>query len=252
MLAFMDEEFRPDPRRESHPNSGANASSSAGLNNRNAGADHTPDEGDERRKGLLDAEIACISMEVLELIGLPAASLSAGGHVLALNQLFHALIPSLILIRNGRLILKDRSADPLLRQLTDDAAASEKRSISSIPIGATDKVGHVIHLVPACLHPLGLRASIRWICLAEAIVPKAVPEPVLLQKLFHLTAAEARVAHAVARGETVNVLADKLGLSRETIRAQLKTVFLKTGVRRQADLIALLASGIWSRSTPIS
>ena len=249
MLAFMDEEFRPDPRREARPNLGATVSSSAELNNGNARASHTPDEGHERRQGPLDADIASICVEVLELIGLPAASLSVGGNVLALNHLFNALIPSLILVRNGRLSLRDRSTDALLRQLTEGPPAPQERSISSIPLaGSADRVGHIIHLVPACLHPLGLQARIGWICLAEPIVPKTVPEPVLLQELFHLTTAEARVAHAIARGQTVNQLADKLGLSRETIRAQLKTVFIKTGVRRQADLIALLSSGIWNRS----
>lgn len=249
MLASTDDDFRREPRRGTYSDPGATAFSSAGLNNRNVGSGHTPDEGEERKKGSLAADIACISVEILELIGLPAASLSVGGDVLALNRLFNALIPSLILVRNGRLMLRDRPADALLGQLMDASPSNKGRSISSIAVvGSGGTVSHIVHLVPACLAPSGLVTGIGWICLAVAIVPKTVPEPELLQRLFHLTPAEARVAHAVASGDTVNALADKLGLSRETIRAQLKTVFVKTGVRRQADLIALLASGICNRS----
>ena len=51
---------------------------------------------------------------------------------------------------------------------------------------------------------------------------------------------EARVARAIIVGQTVESFSSSLGVSRETVRAQLKSVFAKTGVQRQAELVALL------------
>jgi DNA-binding CsgD family transcriptional regulator len=44
----------------------------------------------------------------------------------------------------------------------------------------------------------------------------------------------------LAEGLTVSQASDRLGLSRETIRHRLKTVFQKTDTHRQAELVALL------------
>jgi DNA-binding CsgD family transcriptional regulator len=52
--------------------------------------------------------------------------------------------------------------------------------------------------------------------------------------------AEARVARGIAERQTVEAIADSFGISRETVRAQLRAVRAKTGLARQADLAALL------------
>ena len=53
-----------------------------------------------------------------------------------------------------------------------------------------------------------------------------------------LTPAEARVACAVAEGRDLKSLAERESVSVETVRAQLKAVFRKTGTRRQNELAA--------------
>jgi DNA-binding CsgD family transcriptional regulator len=68
----------------------------------------------------------------------------------------------------------------------------------------------------------------------------------VIRDLFDLTPAEARVAHGIAAGKTVNDLAGEAGLALGTIRQQLKSVFSKTGVSRQADLVALLVGSTLS------
>ncbi len=50
--------------------------------------------------------------------------------------------------------------------------------------------------------------------------------------------AEARVACAVAEGRDLKSLAERESVSVETVRAQLKAVFRKTGTRRQNELAA--------------
>ena len=45
----------------------------------------------------------------------------------------------------------------------------------------------------------------------------------------------------------LETIADELRVSKETARSQLKSVFQKTGVRRQAELVGLLASFLNAR-----
>lgn len=62
----------------------------------------------------------------------------------------------------------------------------------------------------------------------------------VLQDLFGLTAAEARIANLLAAGHSMKRIADELELTYETIRSVIKHVFMKTGARRQAELVALI------------
>lgn len=63
-----------------------------------------------------------------------------------------------------------------------------------------------------------------------------------LMQAYGLTAAEARVAQAVAAGVTPSEQAAAQALSLNTVKTHLKAVFAKTGCRRQSDLVRLLAA----------
>ena len=62
-----------------------------------------------------------------------------------------------------------------------------------------------------------------------------------LRERFGLTHAEARVAVRVGRGDAPKHVAAELAVSYYTVRAQLREIFAKTGVRRQAQLAELVA-----------
>lgn len=65
-----------------------------------------------------------------------------------------------------------------------------------------------------------------------------------LAQLFGFSPAEANLASELARGASIDEASATLGVSRNTARTQLKSIFLKTGLNRQSDLIrALLNSG---------
>lgn len=59
---------------------------------------------------------------------------------------------------------------------------------------------------------------------------------------FNLTKAESSLAAGLAEGRTLQSLAEERQVSLNTVRSQLKAVFAKTNTRRQAELVALLAS----------
>lgn len=68
-------------------------------------------------------------------------------------------------------------------------------------------------------------------------------EPIdLLRSHFGLTPAEARLALQLVAGETLRSAAAKLGISYETVRTHLKTIFNKTGTCRQAELVVVLVA----------
>lgn len=74
--------------------------------------------------------------------------------------------------------------------------------------------------------------------------------PETLTQLYGLTSAEARLAVGLARGAELSELSSTWHVSRETLRTQLKAVFAKTGVRRQSELVRLLAGAPWKLTHP--
>ena len=64
--------------------------------------------------------------------------------------------------------------------------------------------------------------------------------PNLWIQQYGLTLAEAQVASALAQGETVASIAKRRRVSVTTVRTQVRGIFHKTNVSRQADLIRLL------------
>jgi DNA-binding CsgD family transcriptional regulator len=61
--------------------------------------------------------------------------------------------------------------------------------------------------------------------------------------LYALTEAEARVMALLALGATVHCIAAEHGVRVSTVRAQVRTIFQKTGVNRQTDLVRLALTG---------
>jgi DNA-binding CsgD family transcriptional regulator len=73
-----------------------------------------------------------------------------------------------------------------------------------------------------------------------AVAHPEIASAQVIQGLFDLSPAEARVARGIAAGKTVDDLANEVGLAVATVRSQLKSVFNKTGVSRQAELVGIL------------
>lgn len=72
--------------------------------------------------------------------------------------------------------------------------------------------------------------------------PEKSTDPQALRDLLGLTVAEARLTAVLAQGHSLVEAARRLGIAHNTAKVQLRAVFAKTGVNRQAQLVALLAS----------
>jgi DNA-binding CsgD family transcriptional regulator len=81
---------------------------------------------------------------------------------------------------------------------------------------------------------------------AVLIEPKQRPAGLSDEKLrndFGLTQAEIRVVRALVSGGSVAGLAAETSRSRETIRSQVRSVYMKTGARKQVELLRLIQFG---------
>ncbi|AVF02689.1 MULTISPECIES: response regulator [Devosia] len=70
----------------------------------------------------------------------------------------------------------------------------------------------------------------------------------VLSDLFGLTPTEAEVARALAGGRRTDEIARDLAISATTVAFHLRNLFGKTGTHRQADLVALILTGLASIS----
>ncbi len=65
-------------------------------------------------------------------------------------------------------------------------------------------------------------------------------DPAVIGKVFQLTPAEAEVATGLAEGLSIEEIAAARGVTLETVRAQIRSVYGKTDVRSRADLVRML------------
>lgn len=64
-----------------------------------------------------------------------------------------------------------------------------------------------------------------------------------LISVYKLTKAEARLVSSLVKGSSLNSIAENFGLSKHTVRNQLKSVYEKTGTHRQAELVRQVITG---------
>lgn len=76
----------------------------------------------------------------------------------------------------------------------------------------------------------------------EAGAARAGADVTWLVHRFGLTPAETRVVEGIVAGLTLAEVAHAAGISRETVRTQVKAVYAKTGARSQAELVRLALS----------
>lgn len=182
-----------------------------------------------------------------------------------LNQLSTAVV---FVGASGEVLLMNRQAEELLRardglitlQGKLCATAREESARLQAAVAAAVRTGNAagssasgtLLISRAKGRPLAVTVSpIRDHRLSVGKPPRAVlfitdpdqntPVPAdLLRQGFGLTAAEARLATVLVEDRSLKEAADLCGVTQNTAKSQLKSVFSKTGIRRQAELVRLL------------
>jgi DNA-binding CsgD family transcriptional regulator len=189
----------------------------------------------------LQLERARATTQVLEALGLAALVFDDRGKVIAANVLIEAMADDLRWLARDRLSLTDRNADLLLRAAIESIGAAEGATARSFPVrGADGSAAMVAHVVPIRRSARDIFVRSAGVLVLTPVTLRNAPSVAIVQSLFDLTPAEARVARDLAEGKTVADIAVGSGVSRNTIRTHVRGVLEKTGCNRQTDVVALL------------
>jgi DNA-binding CsgD family transcriptional regulator len=103
-----------------------------------------------------------------------------------------------------------------------------------------------VTVAPVCAE--GRVAEVPWLGLRAPVAIVTITDPDLerrrleqqLRDAFGLTPAESSLAAEIAKGDGRKAAAQRRGVALSTARAQLSSIFEKTGTRRQAELVRLV------------
>ena len=192
----------------------------------------------------LQMERARATSETLASLGIPGLVFDLDGRVLAANGLIEALNGPVQWRVRDRVSLSDASADALFQQAVANIALATGDEPGQVRSFAVRMGGNQAALVAHVAPIRGLARDLFVRCAGVLILtPVSLPQapPVeLVQSLFDLTPAEARVARRLIAGDTVDEIALAGGVSPTTVRNQVRGVLEKTGCHRQAEVVALL------------
>lgn len=145
----------------------------------------------------------------------------------------------------SRLPTTSKAISRAIAETLDSDAIEVAHFSRVIPIpSATPETRFVFQIAPLpCRNDFGVDNNIPR-AIAFLSSPSSINglAPEILQRIYDLTAAEARLAVALFAGTSLRDAAAKLRISSHTARTQLKAVFAKTGTHRQSELLKFLAS----------
>jgi DNA-binding CsgD family transcriptional regulator len=189
----------------------------------------------ERAKGMAES---------LTTMGLPSAVLLGNGKVISTNSLFDQVGPQIVSTAFGGIALANAGANGLLARAIEGLSAAEfQNGAKSIAVPADEKnAALIVHLIPVRRSAHDVFGPAMGILVVSPLGSSQTLSCDLLNGLFDLSPAETRAAQGLLAGKSIDDLAADFGLSRETLRSQVKAVLTKTGTSRQADLMALLSN----------
>jgi DNA-binding CsgD family transcriptional regulator len=176
------------------------------------------------------------------------------GRLLTTNAVGRALLDQGegISLRDGRLHIEGRDINKELQQALATIIKAQQRGETSVvralrvprPAGRSD-LGLVIRPVPASQWSEGQSSPSAAVFISDPDLHESTSRQIL-GELFALTPAEANLATLLARGLSLAQVSTAQTISQHTARAQLKSIFAKTGVSRQAELVRLVLKSVAS------
>jgi DNA-binding CsgD family transcriptional regulator len=198
----------------------------------------------------LQLERARVAGEALAALGVPALVLNETGKVLAANRQIETLTSLVRWRAFDKVSMKDKGANQLLHDAVAAIDSESRPDVWSFPVrDAEAEATMVAHVIPIRLSARDIFVRCFAVLVLTSMTRPQAPSVELVQSLFDLTPAEARVARSLASGRTPKDIAIEGGVSPETVHTQLGRVLAKTGCKRQADIVALLTGIALPRTT---
>lgn len=176
------------------------------------------------------------------------------GRMLTTNAVGRALLDQGegLSLRDGHLHIEGRNINKELQEALTSIIREQLHGETSVvralrvprPGGRSD-LGLVVRPVPASQWSEGQVSPSAAVFISDPDLQESTSQPIL-GALFELTPAEANLATLLARGLSLAQVSVAQNISQHTARAQLKSIFAKTGVSRQAELVRLVLKSVAS------
>ncbi len=165
--------------------------------------------------------------------------IGADGAIMHANAQARAMLAANDMLRGvgGRLVAADPQVNAGLRDALLAAMFGDGIGGIALPLTSRDGMRHVIEVLP--LRASGHRGAAVLVARATFETP---PRPDVIRQAYRLTPTELRVLFAIVDVGGVPEVAAALGIASSTVRTHLARLFNKTGTRRQADLVKLVAA----------
>ena len=193
----------------------------------------------------LRAAEAATFADTIDGLGTGICLVDAQGHIVHANAAGHAMLAAgdILSVVGGRLVAAGAQSNRALEEVFaaagqgDGTLGTKGNAIPLIGKSGQRYVGHVLPLSSGIRS--GYSAALALFIRQAVLVTSSTPE--VIGKTFQLTPTELRVLLAIVEVGGVPQVAAALGVADATIKSHLSNLFEKTGARRQADLVKLVA-----------
>ena len=143
----------------------------------------------------------------------------------------------------------NRVLQQLIRSAFDPDAPKSAEAMSVTRPSGLVNLGVVVESIPSLdwAEEKGQPAALVYIRDASS---KSLASEVVTKQLFNLTRAETALAMELANGLSLEEAAEALNIRRNTARAHLRSIFSKTGVRRQTELVRIMLNSVVAQGKP--
>ena len=197
---------------------------------------------------LKKAEVATLA-ETLDGLSAGMCLVDADSRVVHANAAAHVIFSwhDFMFVSAGRLAVGDTAVAHILRELFASAGDGDSAvGIKGIALPLTAQNGdrYVANVLPLT-SGARRRSGIVSTAVAALFIHKSSlamqPPPQIIAQHYKLTPTELRVLLAIVEVGGVPEVADALGIADSTVKTHLGRLFEKTGTRRQADLVKVVA-----------
>nr|WP_180206712.1 helix-turn-helix transcriptional regulator [Pseudomonas sp. SbOxS1]NYU06979.1 helix-turn-helix transcriptional regulator [Pseudomonas sp. SbOxS1] len=143
----------------------------------------------------------------------------------------------------------NRELQRLIRAAFSPDAPKDAEAMSVTRPSGLVNLGVVVESIPSLdwAEEKGQPAALVYIRDASS---KSLASEVVTKQLFNLTKAETALAMELANGLSLEEAAEILNIRRNTARAHLRSIFSKTGVRRQTELVRIMLNSVVALGKP--
>lgn len=190
----------------------------------------------------------------VDQLSLATIILDERGRLLNTNSVAQSLLEEEdgLSLRKLHLHIQNRELNKTLQEAVTTIIAAQQRGETSLvralriprSAGRAD-LGMVIRPVPLSEWGEGQSSPCATLFISDPDLRESASQQIL-GELFNLTPAEANLAILLSRGESLAEVSETQKISQHTARAQLKSIFAKTNISRQAELVRLILKSVAS------